>query len=142
MEGLSAMLGNTGRIIGDYAVNLWEHFKWFFYRNMESFGNILIGSAPFVTGILAAYMTWQRGYLAFGGEYVLALLMLVIGSVLRYAGETSGQGNSIPLPPRRYTERDPHTGNVTIDENDLNEIILYLGDLEDHIEATGRVNWR
>ena len=108
---------------------------------MESFGNMLIFAAPFVTGILAAVMTWQRGYLAFGGEYVLALFMLVIGSVLRYLGESDGQGVGIPVPSHRFTQRD-RNGDVSINEEDLNEVILYLADLEDNLEANGRVNWR
>ena len=132
---------NVGLALGDYAVTTWRRTKWFFHRNMESFGNMLIFAAPFVTGILAAVMTWQRGYLAFGGEYVLALFMLVIGSVLRYLGESGGQGVGIPVPSHRFTQRD-RNGDVSIDEEDLNEVILYLADLEDNLEANGRVNWR
>ena len=141
MEAVDMPLENVGRALADYASVTWSRTKWFFYRNMESFGNALVFCAPFVTGILAAVMTAQRGYLAFGGEYVLAILMLIIGSVLRYLGGEDGQGTGIPVPPRRYTTRD-RSGDVSINEGDLNEVILYLADLEDNLEANGRVDWR
>ena len=131
----------VGGALGDYVHSAWRRTKWFFHRNMASFGNMLIFAAPFVTAALAAYMTWQRGYLAFGGEYVLGLIMLVIGSTLRYLGEDEGQGVGIPVPSHRFTQRD-RNGDVSINEGDLNEVILYMADLEDNLEANGRVNWR
>ena len=71
---------------------------------------------------------------------IILLLMLLFIDVacylLKSISEYIGKGDSIPLPENRFTEVS-NDGEVSIDKNRLQELLLYVADLEDYLERKG-----
>lgn len=63
------------------------------------------------------------------------LLQVLYVSVCDYEDE---EYNKIPIPPKRFTKRNPVIpGELTIDKDDIEELIIYMIELEDFIEWHG-----
>lgn len=65
------------------------------------------------------------------------LFQFVIYMNKRMTGKR-GKGNEVPVPSKRfsYVSED---GEVSIDTTRLQELILYIGDLEDYLERKGKL---
>ena len=71
-------------------------------------------------------------------DFMIVFLIIPIASflfqvILNRTNEKLGQGKEIPIPESRFTKEDSD-GEVSIDTNRLQEMILYVADIEDYLQ--------
>ena len=75
------------------------------------------------------------------GIIIIALIINIgIEAVLAYFRRKQAQAYNIPIPPKRFTRRytdDPR--NPAILEDDIYEVIMYVAEVEDWLEWTGKL---
>ena len=76
-------------------------------------------------------------------ELIFAYVLL--GLVTMFMKEIGYKLNSItdrgvPIPDRRFVKIDNH-GFISIDEEDVQEAMLYLNDVEEYISSKGWLKW-
>lgn len=110
--------------------------KYFLKANLISFATILNLLLPYVMYIVGQQVVLDRGYFGAGGEILIPLIFAVIIYYLRSAANKLGKGITIPVPEKRFTQVDDD-GEVSVEHNRLQEMILYVADTEDWLERKG-----
>jgi hypothetical protein len=101
-------------------------------------GNVIIVLSPFLMLYIGEYVYCDRGYWAIGGEVMLPVVLLIIGFALKAYARVSGNDHyDLPVPRHRFTHVDYNSGQVDIENKRLQEMILYMADLEDWFERNG-----
>lgn len=87
---------------------------------------------PFFGLLLGVVMYEERGYFAIGGEWLLLIVLEFISSLLkRYIKQNRIYNElDLPIPAKRFTE-DVGGGEYQVDTDRLQEMILYVADVED-----------
>lgn len=107
-------------------------------HGLSGIGNAILFVTPFLMLFIGEYVYADRGYWAFGGEVFLVVLLVALGFGLRSYARVSGQDMAdIPVPYDRFTKVDYESGQVDVDYNRLQEMILYMADLEDWFARNG-----
>jgi len=118
----------------------WEAYCGFIYfikSNLVVFANILSFVLPYMMYFLGQYVTSNGTRFDIGYEAIIApLIFFVLIYYLRSTANKVGKGKSIPVPDKRFTEVD-EDGEVSIEHNRIQELILYMADLEDWMERKG-----
>lgn len=71
--------------------------------------------------------------------FVLIAIMCVAADCIQCAIRIKGwSGQSVPAPVKRFTEVSDD-GMVSVDQNRLQELLLYVADVEDSLERSGRL---
>lgn len=130
------------RTFGQNVSMMWSNFVWKFQdviaNRMSGIGNALLASGPFVMLLVGEYAYADRGYWAVGGEVILPFIFVVVGFALKSYARVSGTDHSdIPVPYRRFTNVDYDSGQVDVDYGRVQEMILYMADLEDWFDRNG-----
>lgn len=68
---------------------------------------------------------------------ILCLVIEFLISVMKKYGENKGKGTMPPLPSHRFTTAE-ESGEVTIEKQDINEMIIFMCEYEDWLEKTGK----
>lgn len=115
-------------------------FKFFVKTNTYN-AAVLINNVvcPFLMLYIGQYVCSKRGYMTAGAEILVPLFVLLMTMFMkRYARLTKSVKTKLPVPDKRFTvvEED---GEVFVKQEEIQEIILYLADLEDYLERTGRM---
>ena len=78
----------------------------------------------------------ERGYFAIGGEWLLLVVLEFISSLLkRYVKQNRIYNElDLPIPAKRFTE-DVGGGEYQVDTDRLQEMILYVADVEDWLRG-------
>lgn len=111
-------------------------FAYFVKSNLVNFANILNFTSPYVMYAVGRYITHKRGNESIGGEIFIPILFAVVTYYLKSTANKLGKGITVPVPEKRFTQVDDD-GEVSIENNKIQEIILYLADLEDWLEKKG-----
>ena len=87
---------------------------------------------PFLGLLLGVVMYEERGYFAIGGEWLLLVVLEFISSLLkRYVKQNRIYNElDLPIPAKRFT-KDVGGGEYQVDTDRLQEMILYVADVED-----------
>lgn len=109
---------------------------YFIGSNLRTFANILSISCPYVMYLLGQYAFSFRGEFNVGGELLIPLVFAVVTYLIRQFANKIGKGTTIPVPQRRFTSVDDD-GEVSVNQNRLQELILYVADVEDWLERHG-----
>ena len=113
----------------------------FFSGGSRVFGTFLFAAGPVIGLLLGEYVFSVRGYWACGGEVVVALAIPAVAWFVRALSRASGTScDSVPVPRKRFTRVDRDEGQVDVSQSRLMEMILYVADLEDWLERTGRMS--
>jgi hypothetical protein len=87
---------------------------------------------------IGEYVYADRGCWAIGGEALLPFVFVIAGFMLKSYARVSGNDYSdIPVPYNRFTEVDYDSGQVEVENKRLQEMILYMADLEDWFDRNG-----
>ena len=113
-----------------------QAIHYFITNNLRNFARILSFILPYVMYVIGQNVCAERGKIAFGGELFIPILFCVITYYIRSYANKIGKGTTIPVPDKRFTEVDDY-GEVSIPNNRIQELILYLADLEDWLERKG-----
>jgi hypothetical protein len=121
-------------IIGEGFENLGEWFR----NHLNFFSKLILFLSPYTTAALALQSYIERGYVAFGGEYLFPVAAYAAAWFLARLADKEGRGEDVPTPRKRFTETDQY-GGVNVEYARLQELILYMGDLEDWLERHGKL---
>lgn len=115
----------------------WFHavFTWI-HKNLKNFAFVLDTVCPYVTGAAIVQSYQERGQLAFGGEWLIPLFFWITSMLLKEIANRTGKGLTVPVPKKRFTEVS-EDGEVTIPTTRIEELLLYVCDLEDWLERKG-----
>lgn len=99
-------------------------------------GNVVNIAAPYIMLLVGEYVYSFRGKFTIGGEIFLPIVFLGLVFVLRALGKNSKEQkrNAIPVPLKRFT-RHEGKGVYNVDYARLEEMIIYMADLEDYLES-------
>lgn len=122
----------TGEIIHDVI----QAIHYFITNNLRNFARILNFILPYAMYVIGQEVCLEREKIAFGGEIFIPIIFCVITYYIRSYANKIGKGTTIPIPEKRFTEVDDD-GEVSIRNNRIQELILYLADLEDWLERKG-----
>lgn len=91
---------------------------------------------PYGMYILGQYAAIGRGYIGSGAELLIPIVVSIVVYYMREIGNRSNKGSKVPMPAKRFTSLDEY-GEVSIEQDRLNELILYVADLEDWMAKRG-----
>ena len=113
-----------------------REIAYYIKSNLRHFAKILALVLPYVMYFIGQYVHNARGKMVVGSEIIIPLVIsFIIYFVQAYANKI-GKGTSTPVPSKRFTEVSDD-GEVSIDNARIQELILYIADLEDHFERKG-----
>ena len=123
-------------IMGAIIADAVQTVDYFITNNLRNFAWILSFILPYLMYIVGQNVYATRGYFGVGGELLLPIIFCMITYVLRSYANKIGKGTTIPVPKKRFTEVDDY-GEVSIPNDRIQELILYVADLEDWLERKG-----
>ena len=109
----------------------------FLKSNLKNIALILNAILPYLMYIIGQQVYSERGKIAAGSEILLPICFCIIIYCLKSLANKFGKGTTIPLPRKRFTEVDEEDGEVSVENNRVHELLLYLADLEDWLERKG-----
>ena len=123
-------------IMRDIIVDSFNSFFMFLERNLLNFARIVEVALPFVMYYIGQRAMAYRGEITIGYEVIIPIIAIVFIYVFRAYSNKIGKGLDVPVPEKRFTEVDDY-GEVSIDKNRIQELILYVADLEDWLRRKG-----
>lgn len=112
--------------------------RYFIKSNLQNFATILNTALPYAMFYIGQGVALREDKLSvFNPE--IAIIPLFIFILIFYIKSTAnklGKGTTVPIPDKRFTEVKDD-GEVSIENGRVQELILYLADLEDWLERKG-----
>ena len=110
-------------------------FKYFIESNLRNLATLLNVSLPYIMFFIGQYVFDYRGKITVGTEILIPIAVCFIIYIIRSYANKIGKGTTIPVPNKRFTEEVE--GEVSVENSRVQELILYLADLEDWFERKG-----
>lgn len=107
---------------------------YFFASNLRYIAAAIDIAIPYLMYYIGQDMAVVRGYKAVGGEIFIPILLIIASYYIRQIANRTGKGNTVPVPAIRFTEVDRDTGEVTVVMSRMEEMLLYMADLEDWLQ--------
>lgn len=124
------------RITLEIILDIVRAVAYFITHNLRNFAWLLNLILPYVMYFIGQKACADRGQVAVGSELFIPIVVCVIIYYLRSYANKIGKGHTIPVPDKRFTQVDDY-GEVSIENKRIQELILYLADLEDWLERKG-----
>ena len=115
---------------------LYHQFKYFISINIKYLIKLIDISIPYIYAYISILLYKERNRLIIGYEVLIPIIAYIILSVLNNFLNKINKGYDIPLPRERFTTLNDN-GNVSVDNSSINDIILYLYDLEEYLKSKG-----
>lgn len=116
---------------------LYHQFKYFISINIKYLIKFIDISIPYIYAYISILLYRERNNnLIIGYEVLIPIIAYIILSVLNSFLNKINRGYDIPLPRERFTILNDN-GNVSVDNSSINDIILYLYDLEEYLKSKG-----
>lgn len=112
--------------------SLASEIVYFFKINLRYISYVLILVLPYAMYFLGL------NDVKTGIELVIPICCLILSYCIKEAADRSNVGNRIPTPKERFSKVDEF-GEVQIENSRLEELILYVADLEDWLERKGLI---
>lgn len=119
--------------LGEITVDTFCEVLYFIQVNMRYVATLGEIALPYCMYIVGQNVAMMRGSIKVGGEISIPILCIVVIHYIKELANKSGKGNAIPIPKKRFTEVDDD-GEVSVENNRLQELLLYVADLEDYME--------
>lgn len=127
---------NLFKILFDVTIEAFCNFTYFIKNNLITFANILSVTLPYIMYILGQMFAIERKELSVGIEIIIPVVFIISIYYLKSIANKLGKGTTIPVPSKRFTQVEKD-GEVSIEDKRLQELILYIADLEDWAERKG-----
>lgn len=124
------------KIMNSIVDDMINSIRYFIKTNIRNFASLLNVILPFAMYAIGQVVFKERGKFAIGGEIFIPIIVFVLTYFIRAYTNKVGKGTTIPVPEKRFTEVDDD-GEVSIENNRLQELILYVADLEDWLKRKG-----
>lgn len=127
------MLNRMGEIILESTMDVFHEVAYFFAFNMRNFANILSILCPYLMYFIGQYIQIDNYKFIYGPYLIIPIAIILTTYYLRSAANKTGKGNTCPIPAKRFTDVS-EDGEVSIEHDRLQELLLYVADLEDWME--------
>lgn len=118
-------------------LELYHQFKYFISINLKYLLKLIEISIPYIYAYISILLYRDRNNnLIIGYEVLFPIIAYIILSVLNNFLNKINKGYDIPIPRERFTTLNDN-GNVSVDNSSINDIILYLYDLEEYLKSKG-----
>ena len=117
-------------------LELYHQFKYFISINLKYLIKLIDISIPYIYAYISILLYRERNNLIIGYEVLIPIIAYIILSILNNFLNKINRGHDIPLPRERFTTLNDN-GNVSVDNSSVNDIILYLYDLEEYLKSKG-----
>ena len=115
--------------VGEVVLDWIHEMIWYLKRVIYPALSLLEWFIPLLTLVLCKYLGVVNTLIT------MFVIMVVIRLIKRLANKYN-VGDSIPVPRERFTSED-EDGEVTIENNRLQELILYINDIENWLSRKG-----
>lgn len=112
------------------------NIAYVFKINIGHYATLIEFLIPYVMYLLGQNLALERGYFGIGGELFIPFVCWVVIYFARSVANKLNRGANIPRPTKRFTQVD-EDGMVSVDQNRLEELLVYTADLEDWMERKG-----
>ena len=106
---------------------------YFIVSNLRNFAWLLNLLLPYLMYFIGQFVRNERGRLQLGSELFIPILVCVVIYYIKSYANKIGKGSTVPVPEKRFTEIDSF-GEVSVRNDRIQELLLYLADLEDWME--------
>lgn len=113
-----------------------HNVKYFVRHNIKHIGTAIEIAIPYLMYVIGSKMTIERGMFTIGGEVFLPVCLWLVANFIKSVANKINRGPRIPKPVQRFTEVD-EDGIVSIEQDRLDELLVYMSDLEDWMERKG-----
>lgn len=111
-------------------------FLYFIENQLLNFSRLLYFMLPYLMLFIGEYVyRFREGY-AIGSEVFIPIFIMITAYFIRTYANKIGKGTEVPTPEKRFTEISDD-GEVSVDRERLNELLLYVADVEDYLERKG-----
>lgn len=117
-------------------LELYHQFKYFISINLKYLIKLIEISIPYIYAYISILLYRERNNLIIGYEVLFPIIAYIVLSVLNSFLNKINKGYDIPIPRERFTTLNDN-GNVSVDNSSINDIILYLYDLEEYLKSKG-----
>lgn len=124
------------KILKDITLDIGYELTYFAQSNMKYVPPIAGLLLPYGMYMLGQLLAVERGGVYVGGELFIPVACIAVIHYVREFANKSGKGSTIPIPEKRFTEVDKE-GEVTVVNSRLQELLLYMADLEDYMQRRG-----
>lgn len=104
-----------------------------FKENLLNIITCMNALLPFGMYFLGQHDFSLKNEFTVSGGLLVPMATFTLIYYLRYLANKIGKGYTIPVPNKRFTEVDDD-GEVSIEHDRLQELILYVADIEDWLE--------
>lgn len=108
----------------------------FLKNHLVTIANLITVIIPYVMYVVGQDVANEGKGFSIGWELIIPLMALLVVYTLKSIANKIGKGITIPIPSKRFTEVDDD-GEVSIEVNRTQELLLYIADLEDWLERKG-----
>lgn len=124
------------RNIVDVTLDLYCSFVCFIKSNLVTFANVLNLILPYIMYFEGQRFALEEERITVGIGMIIPLIFILIIYYFKSIANKIGKGITVPVPNKRFTEVSDD-GEVSIEQSKLQELILYVADLEDWLEKKG-----
>lgn len=117
-------------------LELYHQFKYFISINLKYLLKLIDISIPYIYTYISIILYKERNDFIIGYEVLIPIIAYIILSILNNFLNKINRGHDIPIPRERFTTLNDN-GNVSVDNSSVNDIILYLYDLEEYLKSKG-----
>lgn len=111
-------------------------FLYFIENQLLNFSRLLYFMLPYLMLFIGEYVYRFREVYAIGSEVFIPIFIMITAYFIRTYANKIGKGTEVPTPEKRFTEISDD-GEVSVDRERLNELLLYVADVEDYLERKG-----
>ena len=124
------------KIIAELTCEALCSIVYFVKNNLMAFANILNIIVPYAMYFIGQYALTGKIKLIFGVELFIPLICGILIFYMKSTANKIGKGTIVPVPNKRFTQIDDY-GEVSVENRRIQELILYMADLEDYLERRG-----
>jgi hypothetical protein len=125
------------KVVADVTKSMFSDITYFLTFNARYLAVLIEVACPFGMLFLGQHLALERGYVGVGGEIAIPIIVVLVVYYMKEISNRFNKGTRIPIPHKRFTEVDIESGEVNVRQDRLQELILYLADLEDWLERKG-----
>lgn len=118
-------------------MELFQSIRYFIRSNLKNFAKASQVMLPYLMFFIAKENEIESKKFLILCLSIPIIFYIIIFFLKSYANKI-GKGESIPSPSKRFTSVR-EDGEVSIESERIQELILYLADLEDWLEKRGRL---
>ena len=105
-------------------------------HNVKHLGTLIELATPYLMYVIGSKLVLEREGFRIGGELFLPMVLWLLANFIKSVANKLNRGPRIPKPTERFTEVD-EDGIVSVEQERLDELLVYMADLEDWMERKG-----